>query len=170
MQRLNGVTVRTVGSEPWRGSLSDRILIAENRCAAFFVSTMSPARSRRWIADLHRCRTSVSAQLRLNPLSASRNWRADGDGCDGLHLMQVWRRRAQGCDGLHGWKRARVRSLSDRILIAENRCAAFFVSTMSPDSETAALQCGRPVSIVPRFTRPDTWTRPPVSHVESDRR
>jgi nicotinate-nucleotide pyrophosphorylase len=37
-QRVNGVTVWTGGSEPWRGSLSDRILIAENRCAAFFVS------------------------------------------------------------------------------------------------------------------------------------
>jgi len=59
-------------------------------------------------------------------------------------------------------------SLSDRILIAENRCAALFVSTVSPDSETAALQCGRPVSIVPPFTRPDTWTRPPVSRVEWD--
>jgi hypothetical protein len=41
---LKGVTVCTVGSEPWRGSLSDRILIAENRCAALFVSTVSPAR------------------------------------------------------------------------------------------------------------------------------
>jgi hypothetical protein len=58
--------------------------------------------------------------------------------------------------------------LSDRILIAENWCAALFVSTVSPDSETAALQCGRPVSIVPPFTRPDTWTRPPVSRVEWD--
>jgi hypothetical protein len=38
--------------------------------------------------------------------------------------------------------------LSDRILIAENGCAALFVSTVSPDSETAALQCGRRVSIV----------------------
>jgi hypothetical protein len=26
-----------------------------------------------------------------NPLSRSRNWRADGDGCDGLHFMQVSR-------------------------------------------------------------------------------
>jgi hypothetical protein len=34
------------------------------------------------------------------------------------------------------------------MLIAENCCAALFVSTVSPDSETAALQCGRPVSIV----------------------
>src|SRR5919198_229584 len=40
-QRLKGVTVRTVGSEPRRGSLSNRVLIAENRCAAFFVSTVS---------------------------------------------------------------------------------------------------------------------------------
>ena len=51
--------------------------------------------------------------------------------------------------------------MSDRILIAENRCAALFVSTVSPDSETAALQCGRPVSIVPPFTRPDTWPKAP---------
>src|SRR5258705_7142443 len=41
---LNSVTVCTVGSEHWRGSLSDRVLIAENRCAALFVSTESPAR------------------------------------------------------------------------------------------------------------------------------
>jgi hypothetical protein len=34
------------------------------------------------------------------------------------------------------------------MLIAENGCAALFVSTVSPDSETAALQCGRRVSIV----------------------
>ena len=30
---------------------------------------------------LHRCRRSVSARLRLTPLSRSRNQRADGDGC-----------------------------------------------------------------------------------------
>ena len=41
-QRLKGATVCTVGSEPWRASVSDRILIAANRCAAFFVSTVSP--------------------------------------------------------------------------------------------------------------------------------
>jgi hypothetical protein len=34
-----------------------------------------------------------------NLLSRSQNWRADGDGCVGLHLMQVSRRRAQGYDG-----------------------------------------------------------------------
>ena len=39
VQRLKGLTVCTVGSEPWRGSLSGRTLIAENRCAAHFVST-----------------------------------------------------------------------------------------------------------------------------------
>jgi hypothetical protein len=44
-QRVNSVTVWTVGSEPWRGSLSDRTLISENRCTALFVSTGSPARS-----------------------------------------------------------------------------------------------------------------------------
>jgi hypothetical protein len=42
---LNGVTVCTVGSEPWRASLSNRILTAKHRCAALFVSTVSPARS-----------------------------------------------------------------------------------------------------------------------------
>jgi hypothetical protein len=31
-----------VGSELWRGSLSDRMLIAANPCAALFVSTVSP--------------------------------------------------------------------------------------------------------------------------------
>jgi hypothetical protein len=39
---LNSVTVCPVGSELWRGSLSGRTLIAENRCAALFVSTVSP--------------------------------------------------------------------------------------------------------------------------------
>ena len=38
-QACNGLTVQ---GEHWRGSLSDRVLIAENRCAAFFVSPMSP--------------------------------------------------------------------------------------------------------------------------------
>src|SRR6266478_695236 len=38
-QRVNGVTVCTGGSERWRGSLIDCILIAENACAALFVST-----------------------------------------------------------------------------------------------------------------------------------
>jgi hypothetical protein len=33
---LKGVTVCTVGSEPWRGSLSDRMLIAENSVALLF--------------------------------------------------------------------------------------------------------------------------------------
>ncbi len=46
-QRLKGVTVCTIGDEPWRGSLSDRILIAENRCTALFVSTGSPTRKPR---------------------------------------------------------------------------------------------------------------------------
>jgi hypothetical protein len=59
--------------------------------------------------------------------------------------------------------------LSDRILIAENRCAALFVSTVSPDSETAALQCGRPVSIVPPFTHPDTWPRQIRNVISSSR-
>ena len=79
----------------------------------------------------------------------------------GLHLMQVSRGGLKGltvCSvGSEPWQG----SLSDRILIAENRCAALFVSTVSPDSETAALQCGRPVSIVPPFTRPDTWPKAP---------
>jgi hypothetical protein len=35
----------------------------------------------------------------VNPLSRSRNWRADGDGCVGSHLMQVSRRRVQGFNG-----------------------------------------------------------------------
>jgi hypothetical protein len=65
-----------------------------------------------------------------------------------------------GSDGQQGEDRSGVDPVK--------RCAAFFVSPMSPDSETAALQCGRPVSTVPPFTRPDTWTRPPVSRVEWD--
>jgi hypothetical protein len=39
-QRVNGVTVCTGADEPWRASLSDRILIAENRCAALFGGRM----------------------------------------------------------------------------------------------------------------------------------
>jgi len=31
-----------------------------------------------------------------NSLRRSRNWRADGDGCDGLHLMQVSRGGLKG--------------------------------------------------------------------------
>jgi hypothetical protein len=34
-QRVNDVTVCTVGSEPWRGSLSDRTLIAETGAPLF---------------------------------------------------------------------------------------------------------------------------------------
>src|SRR6516165_3027631 len=76
-QRINGVTVCTVGSELWRGSLSasarqfrlllkglptsalrrmfcsDAILIAENRCAACQIAR----------THLHRCRTFVPAQM-----------------------------------------------------------------------------------------------------------
>ena len=37
---------------------------------------------------------------------------------------------------MNGWKRDWRGSLSGRTLIAENRCAALFVSTVSPDSET----------------------------------
>ena len=122
------MTVCTVGSEPWQGSLSDRILIAENRCAALFVSTVSPARSLcagcrppplhgqgprlacRAIPIAAPAPSSVQ-KIRLssdgaNQLNGSQNWRADGDGYVGLHLMQVPRRRAQQCDGLYGWKRA----------------------------------------------------------------
>jgi hypothetical protein len=40
-------------------------------------------------------------------------------------------------------------SLSDRILIAENRCAALFVSTCTGTEKQVVLQCGRPVSTVP---------------------
>ena len=68
-----------------------------------------------------------------NPLSRSRNWRADGDGCDGLHFMQVSRggvlNSVTVCTvGSEHWRG----SLSDRILIAESRCAAFFVSPVAP--------------------------------------
>src|SRR6185312_10561195 len=38
---------------------------------------------------LHRCRTSVSAQIRLTYLTGSRNWRAHDDAS--LHLMQKLR-------------------------------------------------------------------------------
>ena len=45
---------------------------------------------------LHRCKKIRLSSDWANPLNGSRNGRADGDGCVGLHLM---RRRAQGCDG-----------------------------------------------------------------------
>jgi bifunctional non-homologous end joining protein LigD len=34
-----------------------------------------------------------------NQLNGSRNWRADGDGCDGLHLMQVAVARLEASPG-----------------------------------------------------------------------
>src|SRR5262249_46757705 len=58
-----------------------------------------------------------------NQLNGSRNSRADGDGCVGFRL-QGPRRRAQGCNGFHGQR-----------LIPKSRCAAFFVSPVSPDFE-----------------------------------
>jgi hypothetical protein len=145
--------------------LSDRVLIVENRCAAFSFSPVSSER-RNEIAtaaapgvdrSCHRFTCSDNADphpyldrppgsrvkrrksnrthapsslqnIRLssyaaNPLSRSRNWRADGDGCVGLHLMQV-SRRTQACNGLTVQGERWRASLSDRTLIAENRCAA----------------------------------------------
>ena len=103
-----------------------------------------------------------------NSLRRSRNWRADGDGCVGLHLMQVSRRRAQGFNGFHRQRliakkplrrflrftvaptlcsaragRPWQGSLSDRILIAENGCAALFVSTVSLET-LMDFACGEP--------------------------
>jgi hypothetical protein len=118
---------------------------------------------------LHRRRTSVSAQIWLNPLSGSRNWRADGNGCDGLHLMQV-SRQTQACNGLTVQGEHWRGSLSDRILIAENCCAALFVSTVSPDSEirigTAACAS---VGARYRFTRPGRGRGRPVVPVTGGR-
>ena len=76
--------------------------------------------------------TSVSAQMCLTRgtrVGISGRMVTDAHGCNGCTV------------GSEHWRG----SLSDRILIAENRCTALFVSTVSPDSETAALQCGRPV-------------------------
>jgi hypothetical protein len=76
-----------------------------------------------------------------NQLNASRNWRADGDGCDGLHLMQVSRGELKGLTVCTVASEPWRGSLSDRILIAENRCAAVFVSTgrgFSPAGVAAA--------------------------------
>jgi hypothetical protein len=63
----------------------------------------------------------------------------------GRGLKQVPRRRAQQCDGSHGWTRAPARIVERSHLIAENRCAALFVSTVSPAG------CRLPPS----------WPRPP---------
>jgi hypothetical protein len=51
-------------------------------------------------------------------LRRSRNWRADGDGCDGLHLMQVSRGRLKGLTVCTVANELWRGSLSDRILIA----------------------------------------------------
>jgi hypothetical protein len=75
--RLNGSD-----AQHWQGSLSDRMLIAENRCADLFVSTVSPETrigtaacasvGARYRFTAPRCpqlpiaaRTSVSAQMCL---------------------------------------------------------------------------------------------------------
>jgi hypothetical protein len=71
-------------------------------------------------------------------LSRSRNSWADGDRCVGLHLMQVSRQPPQGFNGCTVGSEPWRASLSDRVLIAENRCTAFCVSpfhrTLKPGS------------------------------------
>jgi hypothetical protein len=68
------------------------------------------------------CKNIRLSSAGANPLRRSRNWRADGEGCVGFRLQVP--RRAQPCDGSHGWRsEPRRGSSSDRILIAENRCA-----------------------------------------------
>jgi hypothetical protein len=59
-----------------------------------------------------------------NPLSRSRNQRADEDGCLSFHLDEC---------------RSGFPVSSS---IAENRCAAFFVSPVAPDSETRIAAAG----------------------------
>ena len=83
-----------------------------------------------------------------NSLRRSRNWRADGDGCDGLHLMQVSRGGLKGLTVCSVGSEPRRGSLSDRILIARKTGALIFPFQPRP------------------LTRPDTWTRPLVSRVE----
>jgi hypothetical protein len=86
-----------------------------------------------------------------NPLRRSRNWQADGDGCVGSHL-----------DAGVGYNGCTVGSERARIVERSHpACRKPVRRSFRFNSETAALQCGRPVSIVPPFTRPDTWTRPP---------
>jgi hypothetical protein len=149
VQRLKGVTVCTVGSEPWRGSLSDRAIQLPRSCR--------PLQNVRLSSDVP------------NPLRRSPNSWADGDGCVGLHLMQVSRAAA----GSTVWTVCTVRSepwrgsLSDRLLIAESRCAVFFVPPVSPARRNQDRSCmGARCRSCHRFTRPDTWTRPPVSRVK----
>ena len=87
-----------------------------------------------------------------NQLNGIRNWRADGDGCDGLHLMQC---RGGGLKGLtvQTVGSETGEDLSDRILIAENRCAALFVSPVSPETRLGTAACAS-VGARYRFTRP----------------
>src|SRR6266446_4203888 len=63
------------------------------------------------------CRKPLASLSSFRPVSP----RADGDGC----FVLDWRCRGWGHKGVSVWKRARVRSLSDRVLIAENRWRRF---------------------------------------------
>jgi hypothetical protein len=155
--------------------LSDRILIAENWCAALFVSTVLPDSETAALqcgravdrATVHppgymdkaprlaRCRlwrTHAPSSLQNIRLSAdvgnslsSRNSWADGDGCVGARDADIARRRAQRC---HGFP---VSARSPKTV-----GAAFFVFTRVIDRRCSAGARRRRAT----FTRPDTWTAP----------
>ena len=79
---------------------------------------------------LHRCRTSVSAQVRLTNWAGVKISGRMGTDASVLRPMQVSRRQPpQRCDGLHIGSEPQRGSLSDRILIVENPTSAAF----SPD-------------------------------------
>ena len=63
--------------------------IAAVAALGFAAGIAAAAKSARSCRQLQNIRLSADA---ANPLSRSRNWRADGDGCVDLHLMQVSRR------------------------------------------------------------------------------
>jgi hypothetical protein len=71
--------------------------------------------------------------------------------------------RLNGSDAQH-WQG----SLSDRMLIAENRCADLFVSTVSPETRIGTAACAS-VGARYRFTRPGRGRGRPVVPVTGGR-
>ena len=89
-------------------------------------------------------------------------------GCVGLHPMQVSRQRAQQCDGLVGLHlmQYRAAAVHRQRLIAESRCAVFFVSPMSSEILKPGSRCSvctrcRSTVHGSMLTPTPTWTRPP---------
>ena len=90
------------------------------------------------------CVSTVSGTQPLRRMSAARRIveRSHPDCRKLLRCSFCFNHARSPCAGcLHGWKRALVRVVEYRILIAENRCAAFFVSPVSPDGVAVGAGC-----------------------------